>query len=614
MTRGRIILLVLLVWGLAVVAPDLGRVVKPLGSIGLYADNDGLIYDVVGPFRSAESSPAWQAGVRPGDRLDLSRMRCLPYEAQRCADTLAVLGGVRFLPPGRTVNLDLAASAVSPARHVTLEARQRPADWLVRGVLFLSGLAAIAVLLATAWLVWRRPGRMSWGFFLYATWFNPGQVFEFYAALQAFPPLLLAQSVIAALAQAAAYAGLLQFALRVPQDTLEPRFARIERLLPWIAIALALPLLASLGSLVGVGTELVVRATLLAGLVVALAAVIILRVRRPGLPPIERQRLRWVIWGCLIGLPAFVIGELGQQTTIFLLGADRSPSDEVSGLLALVNGVLFLFVFEALRRPRVVSVAIPLRRVTVLGLAFSAPTLLLHHWAERVQHVLNLPKWSWLLVGALLLFLISRLHHLAAEWTDELFDRRLDRAEEEYGRQVLRASSVGEIEGSLVGAQQRLLALASAAVFWRVGEGYRRAGGSYGWCDGTATELRAGDSLLAPLGRVGHDGAGREGATPFTLHEENLADGLPEGLARPVLAVPIGNRLGIAGVALYGPHESGADLDASERAMLGRLGNLAADARLRLELETLRRRFAQLDADGQEHCDSAVPSRSGGLP
>jgi energy-converting hydrogenase Eha subunit A len=593
MTRGRIILLVLLAWALAMVAPDLRRVLRPSGSLGLHVNNDGLIYDVVGPFRSSGDSPAWQAGLRPGDRLDLGRMRCVPYEAQRCADALAVLGGVRFLAPGRRVTLDLAATAAAPARRVALEARQRPSNWVVRGVLLLGGLAAIAVLLATAWLVWRRPGRMSWGFFLYAMWFNPGQVVEFYAALQVFPPLMLAQGLIAAVAQAAGYTGLLQFALRVPRDEVEPRFARLERLLPWVAAVLAVPLLASLGSLVGFGTELMVRASLLAGLAVAVAAVVILAVRRPGLPPIERQRLRWVLWGCLIGLPAFVIGELGQQTTIFLLGEDRSPSDEVSALLALVNGVLFLFVFEALRRPRVVNVAIPLRRVTVLGLVFSVPTLLLHHWTDQLQRTLALPEWGWLLVGPLVLFLISRLHHLAAERTDALFNRRLDRAGEECGRKVLHARSLGEVEALLVGAQQRLLDLASAAVFWRAGEDYHRTAGGHGWDVGTTSELRAGNPLLAPLGHAADDGGGHATAEPFALPEA-LADGLPDGLARPVLAVPIANRLGVAGVALYGPHESGADLDANEREMLGRLGGLAADARLGLELAALRRRVAEL--------------------
>ena len=45
MTRDRLVLIPLLPWGLAMVAPDLLRVVHPLNSFGFYANNDGLIYD-----------------------------------------------------------------------------------------------------------------------------------------------------------------------------------------------------------------------------------------------------------------------------------------------------------------------------------------------------------------------------------------------------------------------------------------------------------------------------------------------------------------------------------------------------------------------------------------
>jgi hypothetical protein len=84
-------------------------------------------------------------------------------------------------------------------------------------------------------------------------------------------------------------------------------------------------------------------------------------VRRRTQTPEDYQRVRWVIWGCLIGLPAFIIAELGQETTFFvtLLG-DYAPKVAVLGLLYLVNGVLCLFVFEAARSQRVVSVSIPL--------------------------------------------------------------------------------------------------------------------------------------------------------------------------------------------------------------------------------------------------------------
>jgi len=88
MTRDRLLLIPLLLWCLAMVAPDLLRVVHPLNSVGFYANNDGLIYDVTGPFAGKESSPAWHAGLREGDQIDLSRLknaasRTLPPAAMR---------------------------------------------------------------------------------------------------------------------------------------------------------------------------------------------------------------------------------------------------------------------------------------------------------------------------------------------------------------------------------------------------------------------------------------------------------------------------------------------------------------------------------------------------
>jgi hypothetical protein len=73
MIRNRILVMLLALWGLAMIVPDLVRVVQPLGSLGFYADNDGIIYSVSGPFEDRQSSPAWNAGIRPGDRLDLER-------------------------------------------------------------------------------------------------------------------------------------------------------------------------------------------------------------------------------------------------------------------------------------------------------------------------------------------------------------------------------------------------------------------------------------------------------------------------------------------------------------------------------------------------------------
>ena len=265
--------------------PDLRRVVRPLASYGFIADNDGRIYNVIGPFDAKADSPAWNAGIREGDRLDLSRLQCFPYDATTCGNALAMLGGHQYVLPGRPATLDLLPTVDRPARQVTLVAKPQPANPFERFVVALDQVAGIMVVLAAAWLVWTRPGPMSWGFLLYVNWFNPGQIYSFYE---------------------------------------RRRRQRLE----------------------------------------------------------DYQRLRWVIWGCLIGLPSFIIAELGSTTTIFnTRWGNFTPSEDILGLLYLVNGILCLFVFEAIRRERVVSVAIPLRRITILGL----PALLLHHEVEYMQ-------------------------------------------------------------------------------------------------------------------------------------------------------------------------------------------------------------------------------------
>src|SRR6478735_4588805 len=92
------------------IVPDLWRVVQPLGSFGFYANNDGLIYNVTGPFDDETASPAWSAGIREGDRLDLSKMRCLPYDATACGAVLVALGGIQLTELGRTLTIDLAST------------------------------------------------------------------------------------------------------------------------------------------------------------------------------------------------------------------------------------------------------------------------------------------------------------------------------------------------------------------------------------------------------------------------------------------------------------------------------------------------------------------------
>ena len=79
------------------------------------------------------------------------------------------------------------------AREVKLIAEPRPANRLLDIVIVLDTIAGVLVVLGAAWLVWTRPGLMTWGFFVYVIQFNPGEAFQFWAWLQLWPWALLAQ-------------------------------------------------------------------------------------------------------------------------------------------------------------------------------------------------------------------------------------------------------------------------------------------------------------------------------------------------------------------------------------------------------------------------------------
>jgi hypothetical protein len=566
--------------------PELARVVRPLFSLGFFSDSNGLIYDITGPFDDQSSSPAWKAGMRAGDRLDLKKMRCIPYDKVTCASTMAAVGGNLYITKGSTATLHLEATADQPERQVTVISEERPSNWLVRVILFLDQIAGIGAVLAAAWLVWTRPGPMSWGFFLYVIWFNPGQSFEFYAQLQLQPPLLMLQQILASIAQGVGYAGLLLFVVRAPNDEVQPEWARFERSLPYLATVVAVAVMASYGANFGFKTEFLSRATILIGFLVSIGAVTILMLRRQSLSPKDNQRLRWVLWGCLIGLPAFVIADLSQYTTLFASSwSDIHIPEDVAGGLYLVNGILTLFVFEAIRRQRVINVAIPLRRATVLALMMSLPALLLHQQAEHLHELVELPSWGWLVIGAAVLFVISRLHEWSVELADGYFNRSLNKAEADLGEAILEAKTAAEIDHLLSDGVLDAFKLSSAATFRRTEAGFHRFEDGGGWNGSAARDLDLDDKDIESLLK----------GTPCSICSAVAQKaGFPSGLDLPILAVPAASRVHCYAAMLYGPHESGTAIDSNQREVLSNLGRHAADAYSRIENEELRKVVAEL--------------------
>jgi hypothetical protein len=585
---GRIVLTAVAFWALLMIVPDFHRAIQPLASTGFAADNDGWIYDVTGPF-AQDDSPAWQAGLRQGDRLDLPAMECKTPENRGCMDLLAVLGGLggrQLVRPGRVLRLHIVPADGGPRRVVDVAARLTQTTWLDRGVLLFDEVIATLFVLAATWLVWTRPGGMTWGFFLYAVWFNSGQNYVLYVFLQERPHLLLAQEVVGAVMQGLGYAGFLLFVLRVPSDKTFPAWRGWQFVLPLVAFLFIGLQLLSYASAFGQPSETASRITFLAGFAVDAAAIVILLRRRRGQPPQDYQRVRWVIWGCVIGLPAFIVAAILQSTTLwrFIPGVTAVPPDLVAVLYGL-HGLFGWFVFEAVRRPHVVSVSIPLRRISVFGLMLSAPALFLHQQIEHLDEWLDLPAWSFVVFSSVLLFLIGRIHELGVELADHVFNRAFRRelaALRVVADKILHATSIDGLDSMLTVAPIRTLDLASAAVFRYDGAAIRRHARAIGWVDGSAERLDPGDPSLA-LAKNGR---------PFAIHRDDAVRlGLPSGLAAPTVAVPIRDRLACHALALYGPHATGADLSHDEQAMLARLADAAALAYRHIETEALRRQI-----------------------
>ena len=591
---GRGLLVLLAGWALLLVAPDLIRLARPLGSLGFAADNDGLIYDVQGPFPTLEESPAWQAGLRDGEYIDLQAMRCVRPAAPTCIDLLAVVGGMggpQHIRPGRTVSLAVTAPA-KPARIVTMTAAPIQPGWEDKAILVLDEVVAVLVILGAAWLVWTRPGPMTWGFFLFAIWFNSGADYEAYAWLDERPFLLLSQEIVQSLVVAAGYVGLLLFALRVPRDRTEPRWRRLERALPLIAVALIALQLAGFGAAFGYQTETITRAGFIAGWAIDVVVLAILLARRHGQQPQDYQRLRWVIWGCLIGLPAFIFAESLSSTSMFLPLLGAPLSDATLGLFYLLNGILVAFVFEAVRRPRVIDVAIPLRRVTLFALLVGPPIFWLGEQITTMHEDLHLPPWAWLLGGGLIAFALARIHDLAAELTHHALSpgfRRAHRRLAHAGHALRAARATTEVERCLIETPAEALHLASAALF-RADEGsWHRCPGALGWDDDTSSRLTP--EMQRALAMTRH---------PPRFHKLSSVTnvpGFPRGLQAPVFCLSVCD--GMA-VALYGPHRSGADLNADERELLVRFADDAAGPYARLEIAALRARLQVLEAQPEQ--------------
>ncbi len=598
-------LILLTLWAMVVIVPDLGRVFGNYGTLGFEADNNGRVSRVFGP---PAASP--DADIRENDRIDL--------KGTPLADRLAVfggMGGIQYLPVGHEVHLCMEREGGGPRperKLVILKAVPKPLSSAGRLVLFFDTAGGILFILLAFALVWQRPNAMTWGFFLYAMWFNPGQFFAWYAELQRWPYGLLGQEAAQALAQGLGYAGFVAFALRFPHNTVPSRWQSVGRVLPFLAGLLVVLQLLGFATALGFPAEGFGQAFYLTGYAIDLFVLFILRVKRESQAPEDRQRTRWVEWGCWVGLLAFIVADSNEATDLWgYLWRRLSwyPSETTLSALYLVNAAVPLAIFHAIRKHRVVDVRFACSRATTLlltwlgiGISLAAASVYVEGKIPFHDRVL-----FFIAVVALMKLFLERLHEWLNKGADRLFFSPLVRAEEEMRR--LAASLAAGVECESVDARlaaepASCLRLASAAVFRRDRDGaYWQQPGAIGWEDRGG---RQGPALPATLVRKVESSG-----MPLRLALDDLHGEMPGGTRLPILAVPSAGRDGLLAIALYGAHETGTDLTDDEVAILGEFGQAAVSgyecARMRMQsgqIEALEGELRQCrGSSGQEEGD-----------
>jgi len=594
----RVALVVLSLWAIAMIAPDAYRVFGSLGTFGLVVDNDGVVVETSGGFVSTPQSPAVRAGIVVGDRVDLHAMRCVPLGSSRCKSLLSLiggLGGLQLVRPDATIALTIQPASGGATKLVRMQAVRTTRGYADRVVLFVNTIVGILVILAAARLVWLHPGRMTWGFFFFAMWFNPGQTYTYYALLQPWPAAIFTQELAEALARGAAYAGLLIFAFRFPFDVPSAPLHRRD----WIAIGAGMIigalLLAAFSNAFGAHTETLASAAFLIGYIVDAAVLVILLARRRQLPALDRQRMSWVVWGCAIGLPAFIFAEVAQSTSLLLHTIGLSPANIVVGLLYLLNGVLAYFVSVAVTHRRVISVSVPLRHgtiLTALSLAVGIPIVNLHELLSHYQDAFPIPEWVWVVVVApVALLVLQRLHELGVGLVDRALNRRFHAARRQFSDagDAMQQADGDTIDRLLVTTAVNTLTLASGAICRHHDGGFER-GFAIGWASSeTRTLVRARDAAI--LRSVDTQRVVRLPRDDWDAPERDA------NLQAPCVAVPVCSAsLGAVAVLLLGPHTSGSDIDDDECDMLRAFAQRAATGYERAAFVALRREVDALRA------------------
>jgi hypothetical protein len=538
--------------------PDLVRVAgHPNGELGLRTD--GHTAETVVP-----DTPAQHAGIRPGQRLDLSR---LPADRRS-----SIIGGY-VTAPGVTVTIGVwRAGKFAPVTLRSIPEQTAPAFIVIREIVFL------VPLLIGIFLVLLRPSPITWGFFLFslaAGGVPPTSVFSS-RVISKWDWYVIWSSIDVLLISMLPKTGLVLFAFSLARRPLGlwPRVAIATTAIVGVIEAVPAFLFPDTAlngwPTLNVAGDLLAAAIALGGLLYAYAHVAIRL----------RQRLHWIAAGFVFWIVIDVADALlwpGYEPYWVHTAMDASQ-------------VIFpLTVAYAIFRERVVDINFVVSRTVAYGLlttiivgVFALIDLFL---SRTMEARFSLPVD--IVVALVLGFFFHGMRRRIDDGVDRVIFRKRHFAEmrlAKAARAVVHVDDSSAIADYLTRLPAEVLDLTGAALYMRRGGGFALERCA-GWKHEPTAVLATSDPLVAFISA--ELGCVRVGDVP-------MREAPPDRHDAAVLAIPLVFRRELAGFALYGAHEDGADLDADDERALLPLVNNAAVTYDHIEAQALREENRQL--------------------
>lgn len=514
-------------------------------------------------------TPAWRAGIRPGDELigtpfgaEWSRA-----EFPRAGDR----GRFTFAHRGTVIHADMVA-----VPETDFGAWDR-----ANGVLAI--IPATVFLIVAFTLVFLRPSVMTWSFYAYAIgYFSTSPAYEYYASILPAAPYIVLTFFLTTVCGNFAVMPLLPFVIRFPDDRLSGFRKSLDNAV-WLAIALAFagyvyewfaiwsgrgspPTIAFLDTWLPLATFV--------------AATFILIKKYKHASPAVRQRFGYFIFGLVISFVAYA--------TYFVPGVPDAMK-QIVGYAAVVMPICVAY---AVFRHRVLDINFVLNRTLTYGLLSLLVIAFVSFLDWSLGHVVSgrFTIGVELLVTIGIGFLLDRINKTIERLVEGVFFRARRLAEQYLKRAASAlpyATEEAAVTDGLVQVPAEALQLAAAALYRRSADGSR--------FEGIATSNA---TTVAPPGfdrnhllvRMLRSSEQREWLDPLRSHLD------VENASVYVLAVPVTVRHELVSFTLYGAHANGAQLDPEEVDLLDELAREAARAYDHIEAVRTREHYAALGA------------------